>query len=128
MRSYELIFIVHPDVDGDGLTAVIDRITELVKRDGGKVVQTEPWGMRRLAYPILKRWEGQYVLMRLELAPQGVSALERGLGLMEQVIRHLVVRVEQVAPAPEPAPEPKPTPEPESKPEEEAQPSEAMVE
>lgn len=120
MRSYELVFIVHPDVDGDDLTAVIDRVTELVKRDGGRVVQTEPWGMRRLAYPIQKRWEGQYVLMRLELAPQGVSALERGLGLTERVMRHLVVRAEQVAPAPEPEPEPEP--------EEEAQPSEAMVE
>ncbi len=102
MRSYELVLIVHPDVDGDDLTAVIDRVTELVKRDGGKVVQTEPWGMRRLAYPIQKRWEGQYVLMRLELAPQGVLVLERSLKLNEQIMRHLVVRLEQAAPAPEP--------------------------
>lgn len=102
MRSYELVLIVHPDVDGDDLTAVIDRVTELVKRDGGKVVQTEPWGMRRLAYPIQKRWEGQYVLMRLELAPQGVLALERSLKLNEQIMRHLVVRLEQATPEPEP--------------------------
>ncbi|HEY71732.1 MAG: 30S ribosomal protein S6 [Chloroflexi bacterium] len=100
MRSYELIFIVHPDVDEDNLTAVVDRVKELVKRGGGKVVQTKPWGMRRLAYPIQKRWEGQYVLMQLELEPQGVSALERSLRLTEQIMRHLVVRLEeQVAPA-----------------------------
>jgi len=106
VRSYELIFIVHPDVSGDNLTAVIDRVKELVQRDGGKVVKTEPWGMRRLAYPIQKRWEGQYVLMQLELDSQGVSALERGLGLTEQIMRHLVVRLEKVTQAPEPEIEP----------------------
>lgn len=108
MRSYELIFIVHPDVDEDNLTVIIDRVKELVQRDGSKVVKTEPWGTRRLAYPIQKRWEGQYVLMQLELDPRGVSALERGLGLLEQIMRHLVVRLDQVVQVQEPEPEPEP--------------------
>lgn len=95
MRSYELVFIVHPEVDGDDLTAVIDRVKDLIQRDGGKVVHTEPWGLRRLAYPIQKQWEGQYVLMRLGLEPQGVAALERNLGLTEQIMRHLIVRLEE---------------------------------
>lgn len=102
MRSYELVFLVHPDVDGDELAAVTERVAELVGRDGGKVVRTEPWGMRRLAYPIQKRWEGQYVLMQLEMNPQGVSALERGLGLTEQIMRHLIVRLDDgMAPLPQ---------------------------
>ncbi|MFQ6101954.1 MAG: 30S ribosomal protein S6 [Anaerolineae bacterium] len=103
MRSYELVFIVHPEVDGDDLTAVIDRVKDLVQRDGGKVMHIEPWGLRRLAYPIQEQWEGQYVLMRLELEPQGVAALEHGIGLTEQVIRHLIVRVEEDAKAAKPA-------------------------
>ncbi len=94
MRSYELIFIVHPEVDGDDLTAVVETVKGLVERSGGAVTEVEPWGLRRLAYPIQKQWEGQYVLIRLELEPQGVAGLERGLGLTEQVMRHLVVRVE----------------------------------
>ena len=94
MGSYELVFIIHPGVDGDDLTAVMDRVTGLVERNSGKVTQVDPWGLRRLAYPIQKQWEGQYVLMQLELAPQGVTGLERGLGLVEEVMRHLVVRVE----------------------------------
>jgi small subunit ribosomal protein S6 len=94
VRDYELIFIVHPEVDGDDLTAVIDRVTELVERNGGQVAQVDPWGLRRLAYPIQNKWEGQYVLMRLELEPQGVAGLERDLRLVEQTMRHLVVRVE----------------------------------
>jgi len=94
MRSYELVFIVHPEMDEDALAAVVETVKGLVERDGGEVTQVEPWGLRRLAYPIQDQWEGQYVLMRLELEPQGVTGLERGLGLAEQVMRHLVVRAE----------------------------------
>ena len=69
MRSYELIFIVHPELDEDDLTAVLERVTGLIERNSGKVSRVEPWGLRRLAYPIEKQWEGQYVLMELELEP-----------------------------------------------------------
>lgn len=95
MRSYELVFIVHPEVDGDDLNAVVEKVKGLVERNGGKVAQIKPWGLRRLAYPIHKQWEGQYVLMWLELEPQGVAALEPSLGLTEQVLRHLIVRLEE---------------------------------
>ena len=94
MRSYELVFIVHPEVDGDDLTAIVERVTSLVERNSGEVTEVNIWGLRRLAYPIQDQWEGQYVLMQLELEPQGVTGLERDLTLVEQVIRHLVVRLE----------------------------------
>jgi small subunit ribosomal protein S6 len=95
VRSYELVFIVHPEVTGDDLTAVVDSVKNLVGRSKGEVVRVDSWGLRRLAYPIRKQWEGQYVLMQLEMAPGGVSELERGLKLAEHVMRHLVVRVEE---------------------------------
>ena len=95
VREYELVFIVHPEVDGDDFTAVVERVEELVKRIDGTVTRVDPWGLRRLAYPIQGQWEGQYVLMRLELEPQGVAQLEREFTLLEQVIRHLIVRIEQ---------------------------------
>jgi small subunit ribosomal protein S6 len=94
VRSYELIFIVHPELDEDDLTAVLERVTGLIERNSGKVSRVEPWGLRRLAYPIEKQWEGQYVLMELELEPQGMAGLERDLGLVEPLMRHLIVRVE----------------------------------
>jgi small subunit ribosomal protein S6 len=94
VRSYELIFIVHPELDEDDLTAVLERVTGLIERNSGKVSRVEPWGLRRLAYPIEKQWEGQYVLMGLELEPQGMAGLERDLGLVEPLMRHLIVRVE----------------------------------
>ena len=94
MRSYELVYVVDPELEEDGLDAVTKRVTDLIERNSGKVTQVEPWGLRRLAYPIRKKGEGQYVLMQLELEPQGVAGLERDLGLLEQVMRHLVVRIE----------------------------------
>jgi small subunit ribosomal protein S6 len=96
VRSYELIYIVHSEVDEAGLAAVNETVTGLVERSGGKVVRVDPWGLRRLAYPIQKMWEGQYVLMNIQLDPQGVTELERGLGLAEQILRHLLVRLEGV--------------------------------
>jgi len=94
VRSYELIFIVHPELDEDDLTAVLERVTGLIERNSGKVSGVEPWGLRRLAYPIKKQWEGQYVLMELELEAQGMAGLERDLGLVEPLMRHLIARVE----------------------------------
>ena len=94
MRSYELVFIVHPEVDGDDFTAVVERVTGLVERNSGDVTEVNSWGLSRRAYPIQDQWEGQYELMQLELAPQGAAGLERDLVLVEQIIRHLTVRVE----------------------------------
>ena len=94
MRSYELVFIVHPEVDGDDFTAVVERVTSLIERNSGKITQVNDWGLRRLAYPIQDQWEGQYVFMLLELEPHVVIGLDRSLILIEQVVRHLVVRPE----------------------------------
>jgi small subunit ribosomal protein S6 len=96
VRNYELMFIVHPEVDDEGLAAVVKTVEGLVGRNGGKTVKVDLLGLRRLAYPIKKQREGQYVLMQLDMAPEGIAELERGLRLAEQVIRHLVVRLEDV--------------------------------
>jgi len=94
VRSYELVFIVNPELDEDDLTAVRERVEGLIERSSGKVTKVEPWGLRRLAYPVQKQGEGQYVLMQLEIEPQGVAELERDLGLVEPILRHLIVRVD----------------------------------
>ena len=94
MRSYELVFIVNPELDEDDLTAVRERVEGLIERSSGKVTKVEPWGLRRLAYPLQKQGEGQYVLMQLDMEAQGVAELERDLGLVEPILRHLIVRVD----------------------------------
>jgi small subunit ribosomal protein S6 len=92
MRSYELVFIVHPDLDDGDLQDAVASVAGQVERAGGQVTRTDPWGVRRLAYPIQDVREGLYVLLEAELDPQSVAPLERSLHLMDGVMRHLIVR------------------------------------
>jgi small subunit ribosomal protein S6 len=94
MRSYELAFIIHPQADEAGIAAVEARVSQLVAAAGGEVTSVNRWGRRRLAYPIRKQREGIYVLMQLQLQPQSLAGLERGLKLTEEVIRYLLVKPE----------------------------------
>jgi small subunit ribosomal protein S6 len=94
MRSYELVFIVHPDLDDGDLEEAIANVAGVVERNGGEVTKTDPWGVRRLAYPIQDVREGLYVLMVMQLDSQAIGPLERSLHLMDGVMRHLLVRTE----------------------------------
>ena len=91
MRQYELIFIVHPDVDENALTEVVNRIQSWITDDGGEVTNTELWGKKKLAYPINKQEEGQYILMHTTMAPTFGAELERNLRYLEPVMRYLFV-------------------------------------
>lgn len=94
MRSYEMMFIVHPEVDGDQFTRIMDDVEDLVERNGGDVTHAEPWGLRKLAYPVQKQQEGRYALLRFDLEPQNVNEVDRALQLIEPMMRHLIVRAE----------------------------------
>ncbi len=94
MRSYEMVFIVRPDLERDELDDVVKDVGGLIERNDGEVTKVEPWGLRKLAYPIKKHQEGRYLLMTFELEPSNVAELERVLRLKETVIRHLVIRLE----------------------------------
>jgi small subunit ribosomal protein S6 len=94
VRSYEMVFIVHPDLDGDELDGVVSDVEELIERNNGKMTKVEPWGLRKLAYPIKKQQEGRYFLMVFDLEPENITEMERVLKLTEPVIRHLIVRLE----------------------------------
>jgi len=97
MAGYELVFIVQPESEEEPRTALVDKITQTISGLQGQVTQVDPWGKRRLAYPIKKYREGFYFLVQMELPPSAVRSLERALKLMEDVIRHLIVRKEEAA-------------------------------
>jgi small subunit ribosomal protein S6 len=94
MRSYELVFIVHPELDDSALNEIVDRVKGWITDSGGQVVETDLWGKRRLAYPIQKQIEGYYVLMSTQLDPTFCTELERNLGLQEPVMRYLLTAQE----------------------------------
>jgi small subunit ribosomal protein S6 len=94
MRNYEVVFIVHPDLDETALTGVVDRVKSWITEKGGAITKVDVWGRRRMAYAIRKQREGQYVLISAEMEPGSTSELERNLRFLEPVMRFLIKLVE----------------------------------
>jgi small subunit ribosomal protein S6 len=95
MRSYELMFIVHPDMEESAFNDLVEKVNSWIKDSGGEVEKTDLWGKRKLAYPIQKQNEGQYVLIKTQLEPEFCSELEHNLGLQEPVMRFLLTAKEE---------------------------------
>lgn len=91
MKNYELLHIVHPDLEGS-LEKVVDKVKNLVKESGGNIVKEDIWGRRRLAYPIAKNDFGIYVILNFSLdKPEKLSSFEEELKHTEEIIRYLLV-------------------------------------
>jgi len=95
VRDYELVMIISPEVADEALPATIERVQQFIQERGGEVKQVDPWGRRKLAYPIRRHQEGHYVVTQFSLDPQAIGALEGSLQLAEDVIRHLVVKLDE---------------------------------
>lgn len=95
MRTYELIFIVRPELEEEALNALVARLQQLITDNGGQVAKVDQMGRRKLAYPIQKCREGHYVLITASLDRKVTAELERSLKLSEEVLRHMLVRLDE---------------------------------
>jgi small subunit ribosomal protein S6 len=95
MRRYELMLVIRPDVADDKSQALVDRTTRQIVTAGGQIVKVAPWGRRRLAYPIDRHREGSYQIILFESPPEAIVELEHTLLITEEVLRHLITRVER---------------------------------
>ncbi|NOY98312.1 MAG: 30S ribosomal protein S6 [Chloroflexi bacterium] len=93
MRKYELVCVIHPDLDETAFNDVLDQIKGWIGEADGSVDNVEIWGRRKMAYQIRKQMEGQYVLLNVTMLPATTSELERKLRLLEPVMRHMLVLV-----------------------------------
>lgn len=91
MRKYESLYIVHPDVVGEDLTALVDKFQEVLTGQKAEILKLDNWGVRKLAYPIAKQGRGCYVQTIFEAEPQVIAEYERRLRLDEKVLRFLTV-------------------------------------
>lgn len=82
--------VLSPEASDEEVAAAVERVTSFVTERGGSVSEQETWGLRRLAYPIRRFQEGNYVLTRFALDAKDVVELDRGLNASEDVLRHLV--------------------------------------
>jgi small subunit ribosomal protein S6 len=97
MRRYELMLVFRPDVPDDRVQAALDRTTRTIAGSAGQIIKVSPWGRRRLAYPIGAYREGSYYIVLFDAPSETVAEVEHGLNITEDVMRHLVTRVERPA-------------------------------
>ncbi|MGH2513112.1 MAG: 30S ribosomal protein S6 [Candidatus Limnocylindrales bacterium] len=95
MRRYELMLVLRPDLADDRSQALVDRLTRQITTAGGQIVKVAPWGRRRLAYPIDRHREGSYHIIHFEAPAESIVELERSLLITEELLRHLITRVER---------------------------------
>ena len=94
-RQYELVYVVSPEVGEDGVTDLHTQVETIIKDLGGRIERTENWGRRRLAYEIGKHREGTYIVDLIEGPGELIKELDRKLKVLDSVLRHLVVRVDE---------------------------------
>lgn len=94
MRDYELVAIISPEVDEEGVSKIVDKVTQSINSRDGVVEEIKKWGRRKLAYPIRKFMEADYVLARFKLTPKSVKELEGEISASADILRYLVVKVE----------------------------------
>ena len=99
MNQYEVMYVIDSALEDGARVELINRFSELVKKNGGEIDRVDEWGKRRLAYAINYKTEGYYVLMYIKAPSQLPRELERNLQIVDSVLRYLVVRYEGALPA-----------------------------
>jgi small subunit ribosomal protein S6 len=94
-RDYELGVIIPISVQEAEVKGVLDTIEGWIKELGGEVTNVDNWGRRRLAYPILEFREGYYIFFQMNFPTQHIGELEYNLKFSDQIIRHLVIRLDE---------------------------------
>ncbi len=94
-RQYELVYIALPDSTEEALADLHQQVAGVVERFGGQIERTENWGRRRLAYDISNQREGVYVLEVINGQAAMIAELDRRLRVLDVVMRHLIVRVDE---------------------------------
>ena len=112
LREYELVVVFTPEATEDEAAAAVERVTGFISDRGGSVIAREDWGVRRLAYPIKKFQEGNYVLLRFGLEAKDAKELDSTLQAAQDVLRHLVTIAD--GPPPKAVEEPVEAPAPEA--------------
>jgi len=95
MRLYDIVVLVTPDLADDDAAKVAGEYRKILVDGGATVVKEEPWGKRRLAFAIGRKREAHYTYWQVQSEPAAVAEAERRMGLSDQVLRHLAVRVDE---------------------------------
>ena len=94
-RTYEVIFIVNPDVADEEVMRLSEGVQKIITGQGGSIVKTEMMGKRQLAYEINHKKDGTYVLLEVEGSGSEIAEVERRMRVNDQILRYMTVRVDE---------------------------------
>lgn len=95
MRVYEELFIVRPDATEEEVDPLIEQLKGVIAQAGGTLDKTDKWGMRKLAYRVMKQTEGQYILLQFSAGAESVKEIERRLRVSDLVMKFITVRLDE---------------------------------
>jgi small subunit ribosomal protein S6 len=95
MPLYEHVFLARQDLAQAQVDALAENATKIIADNGGKVVKTETWGLRGLAYRIAKNRKAHYVMLDIDAPAPALAELERQTGINEDIIRFMTIRVDE---------------------------------
>ena len=95
MQGYEIVTIVDPQIADEDVPKTSEKINEFITSRGGSIARVQRWGRRRLAYPLQRHTEAHYLLTTFALEPQHASELEADLVLAQEVLKHMVIKVDE---------------------------------
>ena len=96
MALYESVIIGRQDLTNSQFEMLIDEFVSVIKSHDGEIKKTEYWGIRNLAYKINKNRKAHYYMLNISSSPETISEYERLLGLHEDIIRFLTVKIDKV--------------------------------
>ena len=94
MNSYEVLYILKPELDEETTNTTVEKFSTLITNNGGELVSVDKWGKRRLAYEIDDRREGFYTLVNFNGVAATAQELERVFKITDGVLRYLITRKE----------------------------------
>ena len=95
MNNYEVMFIIKSTLEEAQKEAVIETVKGIIEHDGGEVAKVDVWGMKKLAYPIMKKEEGYYVVIEFKAEATLPYELDRKLKISDNVIRHIIINQDE---------------------------------
>lgn len=100
MAFYETVFIARQDLSPAQVEDLTAFFSGIIKKDGGKVLKTENWGLRQLAYRIKKNRKGHYVLIESDTPPAALLEMERNMRIHEDLLRYMTIKLEKPSEGP----------------------------
>ena len=100
MAFYESVIITRPELTSSQVEDIISNIEEILKSQNGEIKKKENWGLKTLAYKIKKNKKGQYYMINMDCNQLVISELERQLKINEDIIRFMIIKIEEILDSP----------------------------